>query len=125
LHIFSVPIHIIGLVTIVSTPSVTPVDQQPNAFEYTILSSVTLACMVEPLPTTNVTYQWNTTGCYTNINYNDGVPSCFPHDQTMQNVTDNDLTAEDAGTINCITTFDGVSYTSDSLTVLVSGIEVD
>jgi len=77
--------------------------------------------MVDPSPSYTIDYQWNTTGCYTNINYNDGVPSCFPHNQTTQNVTDNDLTAEDAGTITCSVTVGDDIYTSDPITLNVSG----
>ena len=80
--------------------------------------------MVDPSPSTTITYQWITTGCYTNINYNGGVPSCFPHDQTTQIVTDNDLTAEDAGTIICSATIFGEVYTSDPVTLHVSGKDV-
>ena len=81
--------------------------------------------MVHLSSLSTITYQWNTTGCYTNINYNDGVPSCFPHDQTTQNVTDNDLTAEDAGTITCSVTVDGEIYTSDPITLCVSGKKIN
>ena len=80
--------------------------------------------MVHLLPINTVTYQWNTTGCYTNINYNDGNPRCFPHDQTTQSVTDNDLTAEDAGTITCSITVGGLTYTSDPVTLHVIGEDI-
>jgi len=103
-------------VTIVSTPAGTPVSRQTNTFDYPILSSVTLTCMVTSTPrVTN--YRWNTTRCYT---YR--VPTCFPTGQTTQNVTDNSLTAEDAGTIICVAIIDGVAYNSDPLTLRISGI---
>ena len=66
-------------------------------------------------------YQWNTTGCYTNTARNSGNPSCFPTGQTTQTVSENSLMANDAGTITCTVTLDGVGYTSDPLTLRISG----
>ena len=37
-------------VTIASTPAGTPVSGSTNTFDYPILSSVTLTCMVDPSP---------------------------------------------------------------------------
>ena len=111
-------------ITIVSSPAGTPVSGSINTFDYPILSSVTLTCMVDPSPSTTITYQWNTTGCYTNVNYNNGEPGCFPHNQTTQNVTGYDLTAEDAGTIICTVTIGGVEYTSRPLTLRISGMNL-
>ena len=108
-------------VTIVNDPAGTPVTGPHNTYDYPILSSVTLTCMVDPSPSYTIDYQWNTTGCYTNINHNDGVPSCFPYNQTTQNVTDNDLTAEDVGTITCSVTVDGVILHSEPFTLRISG----
>jgi len=71
--------------------------------------------------TGTTTYQWNTTGCYTNTVRNSGNPTCFPTGQTTQNVTDNNLRADDAGTITCGVTLDGVDFTSDPLTLRISG----
>ena len=73
--------------------------------------------MVEPTPS-SVIYHWNITGCYT---HNNGNPSCFPHGQTTQSVTDDDVTAEDAGTITCTVTISGIKYTSESFTLRISG----
>jgi len=67
-------------------------------------------------------YQWNTTECYTNTAHNSGNPTCFPTGQTTQNVTENHLTAEDAGTITCTAIIDGVDYTSEPLTLRISGM---
>ena len=39
----------------------------------------------------------------------------------MQNVTGNDLNAEDAGTITCIVTISGSDYTSEPFTLRISG----
>ena len=71
-------------------------------------------------PVTN--YQWNTTACYTHPDHNSGNPTCFPTNQTTQSVTGNDLTAEDAGTITCTVTIGGVDFTSEPLTLRISGM---
>ncbi|XP_065896332.1 mucin-2-like [Dysidea avara] len=113
-------------VTIVSSPAGTPVSGSTNTFDYPILSSVTLTCMVTLFNGGIYTgpYQWNTTGCYTNTAHNSGDPTCFPTGQTTQNVTDNNLLADDAGTITCTVTVNDVDYTSDPLTLRLSGAEV-
>ena len=108
-------------VTIVSTPTGTPVSGSTNTFDYPILSSVTLTCIVEPSSLTVTSYQWNTTGCYTNSKFTSSNPECFPHGQTTQNVTGNDLNAEDAGTITCTVTISGSNYTSEQFTLRISG----
>ena len=84
------------------------------------MSSVTLTCMVNPTPS-SVTYQWNTTGCYTNSKFTGSNPECFPHGQTTQSVTDNNLNAEDAGTITCTARINGSNYISEPFTLLISG----
>ena len=109
---------------IVSNPAGTPVSGSTNTFDYPILSSVTLTCMVitsDGSTFTVTNYQWNTTGCYTNTAHNSGNPTCFPTGQTTQSVTGNDLTAEDAGTITCTATIGGIDYTSEPLTLRISG----
>ena len=78
-------------------------------------------CNVNPTPSSSVTYRWNTTGCYTNSKFTGGSPQCFPHGQTTQNVTGNDLNAEDAGTITCTVTISGNNYTSGPFTFRISG----
>ena len=110
------------MISISSNPAGTPVSGSTNTFDYPILSSVTLTCMVDPSPATTVTYQWNTGGCFTSFRHN--IPTCFPANQTTQNVTGNNLLAEDAGTITCTVTIDGVDYTSDPFTIRISGIHV-
>ena len=107
-------------VTIITSPAGTPVSGSTNTFDYPILSSVTLTCMVNPTPS-SPTYQWNTAGCYTHPNRNSGNPSCFPDGHTTQSVTDNDVTAEDAGSITCTATINGVDYTSEPFTLRISG----
>ena len=107
-------------VVITSTPVGMPVNGSNSTFNYPTLSRVTLTCMVDPLPLLNVTYQWITTECYTNINYNDGGPRCFPHDQTTQNVTGY-LTAEDAGSISCAVNISHFYFTSMPYVLQISG----
>jgi len=68
---------------------------------------------------TVTSYQWDTTRCFTN-NVHD-TPTCFPAGQTTQNVTGNNLLAEDAGTITCAVTIGGVDYASGPLTLCISG----
>ena len=75
-----------------------------------------------PAATSDVSYQWNTTGCYSNIHYHSGTPRCFAHGQTSQKITGDDLTAEDAGTITCTATIDNIAYSSGPLTLRISGI---
>jgi len=110
---------VVPTVTIVSTPTGTQVSGSPNTFDYPILSSVTLTCMVDPSPPAGTTYQWNTQDCYTNSHQTN--PTCFPANQTTQSVTGNNLLAEDAGTITCTTTIHGLVYTSRSFTLRISG----
>ena len=108
-------------VTIVSNPAGTPVSGFTNTSDYPILSSITLTCMGEPSSLTVTSYQWNTAGCYTNSKFTPGNPECFPHGQTTQSVTGNDLNAEDAGTITCTVTISGSDYTSEPFTLRISG----
>ena len=77
--------------------------------------------MVEPTPLSAVTYRWNTDGCYTNDYFTGSNPECFPHGQTTQSVTGDDVNAEDAGTITCTARINGVDYTSELFTLHISG----
>ena len=108
-------------VTIVSSPAGTAVSGSTNTFDYPTLSSVTLTCMVDPTPSSSVTYQWSATGCYTNARFTGGNAQCFPFGQTMQIVTGNDLVAHDAGTVTCTVTISGSDYTSHPFTLRISG----
>ena len=117
-------ILLVPTVTIVSNPVGTPVSGSTNTFDYPILSNVTLTCMVTPSDGGSTTFtvtrtNWNTTGCFTNVHFK--TPTCFPTGKTTQNVTGNNLLAEDAGTITCTVTIDGVNYTSGPLTLRISG----
>ena len=114
-------------VTIVSSPAGTPVSGSTNTFDYPILSNVTLTCNVTSNDTSSFTvtsYQWNTTGCYNNSKFTPSNPQCFPHGQTTQSVTGNNLNAEDAGTITCTVTISGSDYTSKPFTLRISGEQV-
>ena len=124
-HFYTYFTFLVPVVTIVSNPAGTPVSGSTNTFDYPILSSVTLTCMVTSSDGSTFTvtnYQWDTTGCYTNNRIN--TPICFPHDQTTQSITGINLLAKDAGTITCAVTISGVDYTSDPLTLRISGISL-
>ena len=111
-------------VTIVSSPAGTPVSGSNNTFDYPILSSVTLTCNVTSNNGSSflvTSYQWNTTGCYTNMQFTGSNPRCFPHGQMTQTVSVYDLLAHDAGTITCSATIDGSNYTSEPFTLHISG----
>ena len=71
--------------------------------------------MVNPTPSSSVTYQWNTAGCYANSRFTHSNPEYFPHGQTTQIVIGSFLNAEDAGTITCTVTISGRDYTSDPI----------
>ena len=111
-------------VTIVSSPIGTPVNGSTNTFDYPILSSVTLTCNVTSNDASSFTvtsYQWNTDGCYNHTQFTGSNPQCFPHGQTTQNVSGNNLNAVDAGTITCNVTINGSNYTSEPFTLRISG----
>ena len=113
-------LSIVPTVNIISSPVGTPVSGSTNTYDYPILSNVTLICLLDPLPSTNATYSWNTTRCYRNTNYAGGSSRCFPNSQTTENVTGYNLTAEDAGTITCTITINGNEYTSGPYTLRIS-----
>ena len=112
-------------VTIVRAPAGTPVSGSTNTFDYPILSNVTLTCMVtsdDGSPVTVTGYSWDTTRCFTNNAHN--VPACFPAGQRTQNVTGNNLLAEDAGTITCTAVISCGNFSSGSLRLRISGIHL-
>ena len=118
---------VVPRVVILRRPAGILVDESANTFDYPILGSINLTCIAtsndgSTFMVTN--YKWNTAGCYTNPAYNSGNPTCFPHGRTTQCVTENELTAKDAGIFSCTVTIAGVEYTSNSLTIRISGIYV-
>ena len=110
-------------VTIVTEPEGTPVNGSNNTFDYPILTSVSLMCMIT-IPggsSINVTsYSWAATDCY---NHTGGVESpCFYSGGCTGNIiTEDSLLAPDAGTVTCTATIAGVDFTSDPLTLRISG----
>ena len=112
-------------VTIVTEPAGTPVDDQPGTFDYPMLTRLTLTCMAtasDGSPVTVTFYEWTATECYSRIG---GVQHpCFYSvgNPTGQNITSTTgITATDAGTVTCTATIDGMDYTSDPLTLRISG----
>ena len=77
--------------------------------------------MVSPSSSTVDSYRWGTTGCYTNSKFTGTNPQCFPHNQMTQTVTESNLNAEDAGTITCHATINGVEHDSEPFTLRISG----
>ena len=118
-------VHSQFTVTIVSSPTGTPVSGSTNTFDYPILSSVTLTCNVVSDDGSSFTvssYHWDTTGCYTNSKFTPSNPQCFPHRRRSKKmVTGNNLNAEDAGTITCTARINRMSYTSEPFTLRISG----
>ena len=65
---------------------------------------------------TVTSYYWTAMNCYTH-NYGVYDPCFYSGNRREQNITGYDLLAQDAGTA----TIDGVNYTSDPLTLRISG----
>ena len=109
-------------VTIVTDPAGVPVDGQNNTFDYPILTNVTLMCIatVDGSPANVTSYYWNAINCYNNSHGVDD-PCFYGNGLTSQNITDNNLLGQDAGTVNCTATINGTNYTSDPLTLRISG----
>ena len=112
------------IVTIVTDPVGTPIDGQPGTFDYPILTSVTLMCMATAAdgssPVTVNSYRWTASDCYARTGGIDD-PCFYNNNPIGQNVTGNDLLAVDDGTITCTATIGGMDYTSDPLTLRISG----
>jgi len=106
-------------ITLVSSPAGRRVSGTASTFDYPILSSVTLTCIVYPIPSVPVTYRWNTEKCYVD-NHNES--RCFPAGKTTQSVSEDNLIAKDAGTITCTAILLGQEYTSDEFTLRISGM---
>ena len=108
-------------ITIVTDPPGTPVDGQPNTFDYPILTSVTLMCMAttaDGSPANVTSYYWNAVNCYS---HTDNVNCFYSGSHKGQNLTGNDLLVQDAGTVVCIATIGNTNYTSGPLTLCISG----
>ena len=98
-------------VTIVTDPAGVPVDGQDNTFDYPILTSVTLMCIAtaaDGSPATVTSYCWHSSQTTLNI----------PNSHA---ITFDNLLARDTGTVSCTATIDGTNYTSDPLTLRISG----
>ena len=110
-------------VTIMTEPAGIPVTGSTDTFDYPILTRVNLTCNVttpDGSPVTVTSYRWTGTNCY---NSSIGVINpCFYDGQTGQTITDNNgVLASDTGTVTCTATVAGVNYTSEPLTLRISG----
>ena len=108
-------------VTIVTDPAGVPVNGQDNTFDYPLFTNVTLFCMATAVggsPATVMSYHWNAINCHQQTV---GDPCFYNQSQTSQNITGNNLLAQDAGTVSCTATINGTDYTSDPLTLRISG----
>ena len=79
-----------------------------------------MATAADESPANVTSYRWNAMNCYNNSR---GVsrPCFYGNGQTGQSIIDNNLRAQDAGTVNCTATINGTNYTSDPLTLRISG----
>ena len=114
-------------VIVVTDPVGTPIDGHPNTLDYTILSNVTLMCVAtetDGSPAMVTSYRWTAKDCY---NHTDGVedPCFYDGGHTGQNITGNDLLAQDAGTVTCTAIICGIDYSSDPLTLRISGKQLN
>ena len=78
------------------------------------------ATTVDGSPVTVTSYSWTAIDCYTRSG---GVqdPCFYSYNPTGQNITSPGLLAPSAGTVTCTATIDGMDYTSDLLTLRISG----
>ena len=114
----------IASVTIVTDPKGTPVNGSNNTFDYPILISVSLMCMATTACGSSVTascYSWTVTDSYNHTIYGVQNSGFYSGGCTGYNITGNSLLAPDAGTVTCTATIDGIDYTSDPLTLRISG----
>jgi len=107
-------------VTIVTDPAGTLVAGQPNTFDYPILTNVTLNCILSGFDGSASFYYWTETNCYTHPGGVDD-PCFYSANISGQSVTGYDLLAQDAGTVTCTANIGDVEYTSDPLTLHISG----
>ena len=111
-------------VTIVTDPVGIPVDNQSNTFDYPILTSVTLMCIVTAVDESSATvtsYNWNCVMHFANSTCNLFSTDLDQLPQT-QNTSINNLQAKHASAmIYCTATIGGTNYTSDPLILRISG----
>jgi len=69
---------------------------------------------------TATNYRWTATNCYTRTG---GVqdPCFYSGGITGQNITGDDLLAQDAGTVTCTANINGTDYISDPFILRISG----
>ena len=80
-----------------------------------------MATAADGSPVTVTSYSWAAIDCYTRSG---GVTDpCFYSlpSATGQNITGMNLLAPSAGTVTCTAAIDGMEYTSDPLTLRISG----
>ena len=79
-----------------------------------------MATAVDGSPVTVTSYSWTAIACYTRVgNVQD--PCFYNSNPIGQNITSIGLLAPDGGTVTCTATIDGMVYTSDPLTLRISG----
>ena len=79
-----------------------------------------IAAAADESPVTVTSYRWNAMDCYNNSRgVND--PCFYSNGQTNQSITGNNLRAQDAGIVRCTATIGSTDYTSDPLTLRISG----
>ena len=81
-------------------------------------------CMVTGSSATVTSYYWTRVNCYSMNAVNAARDSCFyDSNPTGQNISSGDdgVVANDAGTVTCTATINGTNYTSNPLTLRISG----
>ena len=78
-----------------------------------------MATSADGSPANVTSYHWTATNCYDHTNITD---FCFyGGGKRGHNITGNNLLARDAGTVTCNAIIDSINYTSDPLTLRISG----
>ena len=78
-------------------------------------------CMVTPANVNVTSYHWTAINCYNHTKKGVDDPCFYSGNKTGHNITGHDLLAQDAGTVTCTVVIDGVNYTSNPLTLRISG----
>ena len=76
-----------------------------------------MATTADGSPANMISYYWNAINCTGALRD----PCFYDGSHTGQNLTGNDLLAQDGGTVTCIGTIGGTNYTSGPLTLRISG----